>query len=82
MHFKLSPTQQKIVNLLKEYDGYIVKSKFYNHNEVNSKLPIPGLDFEYYCLMQFTRPTFDVLEQNDIIEHVPGEHLYIYRLVT
>lgn len=77
---KLSPAQQKVVNCLMSRDSYIVKSKFYNHNKVNSRLPLRDKDYEYYGLMQFTRPTFEVLLRNGIIKQSANEHKDIYVL--
>lgn len=77
---KLSPSQQSVVDCLLAHDAYIVKSKFYNHNKINSRGPMYKDGFEYHGLMQFTRPTFEVLLRNNIIKQSENEHpdIYIY----
>ena len=65
---KLSRIQQTIINLLNTgKDVYILKSRFYNHNEVK----VEG----EFC-MQFKKPTFDFLLKNNYIKLLAG-HKYI-----
>ncbi len=64
------------------HNAYVIRSSYYNHNKVNSRIPLTYKDMEYHCLMQFTRPTFDVLLRKEIIKHADGEHKDIYVLNT
>ena len=66
---KLSTAQQKVVDLLKQYPtSYVSKSPYYNHNNVN--LPKDKTKFPHFY--QFTRPTFEFLENKGIIKHLEG----------
>ena len=61
---KLSKIQCQIIDCLnKNKDSYLLKSKFYNHNE----LLIDGQH-----IMQFTKPTFDFLLSNNYIKLADG----------
>ena len=65
---KLSKAQQKVIDLLKEHPtSYILKSPFYNHND----LVVPKEISKYP--IQFKRPTFEFLERNGIIKHLDGK---------
>jgi len=75
---KLSPVQQRVVDALKNNDSYIQRSKYYNHNKVISRVPFKINGREYYCLLQFTSPTFEVLLNNEIIvKSQDGNETYI-----
>ena len=64
---KLSQAQQKVVDLLKQYpNAYVVKSIYYNHNDVI----LPKDETEYPHFYQFKRPTFEFLENNGIIKQL------------
>ena len=49
------------------HDCYIYKSEYYNHNKVMSKTPMEDNGIQYSCIMQFPRPTFEVLERRQVI---------------
>jgi len=60
---KLSPAQQKVVDILKNNDAYVVPSIYFNHQKIISRVPIKveGQTFETYTLEHFTKDTFKVL---------------------
>ncbi|OWP86666.1 hypothetical protein BWK60_07750 [Flavobacterium covae] len=65
---KFSKAQQKVIDFLVKYPtAYIIKSSFYNHND----LVVPKEVSEYP--IQFTRPTFEFLERNLIIKLLEGK---------
>jgi len=69
----LSPAQQSVVNCLMVHDSYVHISPYYNHNKVVSNTALQGDGFEYWCLMQFTRTTLNVLLNKHILVN-NGDH--------
>jgi hypothetical protein len=78
-NIKLSTIQVQVITCLEEHDSFIQKSKYYNHNKVISRKLLKDYTtgFEYNCLMQFSRPTFDVLLRLGIIKQTQVSDIYI-----